>query len=492
MSVVGAVALAAACSSTGTGTATGDAGAEADSTGTTDSTVTVDATADAASITLGTTTRLAGHVELNGVANGAAIVSAVATQGATELNASLLFSTEGNYFGDIRLEPAGEWSIVVTATLDGVTATGTTSVIVTAPSCTDGVRNGVEMGTDCGGDCAECQGPPGPLIGTGDHTASSVTLVPIVTDLLTDPSDLAFDPSDPSKLWITDRAADSVIYVENPGLATQTVTRFADYSQHFLEEVVTIAIGSNGNFGTCGDSRNTYGGQGAPNDFMGPVLWSADPEIFKSYGPDASASHLDMLHNSANCMGMAWDHDNAYYVANGRDGTLDWYDFMEPHCPGCDDHSDGTKKRFNGVTLTRVEGVPSHMELLADGWLYVADTGSGRVIRVDVASGTPAGQFQSYSNEQPMVTIAGATVEEFIPPSPAILFNPSGLVWYDDVLYVSDAANGQITAFDSAGKRINILETGLGEGALAGIDVGADGKLYMVDRNNSRVVRLDP
>ena len=58
------------------------------------------------------------------------------------------------------------------------------------------------------------------------------------------------------------------------------------------------------------ESRNTYNDQGLGDDFMGPTLWTSDPEIF-GYNPDAVeylsdlfgmpvdlGSHIDMLHES--------------------------------------------------------------------------------------------------------------------------------------------------------------------------------------------------
>ena len=59
-------------------------------------------------------------------------------------------------------------------------------------------------------------------------------------------------------------------------------------------------------------------------------------------------------------------------------------------------------------------------------------------------------------------------------------------------MYVSDHANGVITAFDSDGKRVNILDTGLSAGALGGMALGLDNQIYFVDRLRNEVLRLDP
>jgi hypothetical protein len=59
-------------------------------------------------------------------------------------------------------------------------------------------------------------------------------------------------------------------------------------------------------------------------------------------------------------------------------------------------------------------------------------------------------------------------------------------------MYVSDNANGLLTGSDMEGKRVNLLDTGLGEGTLAGITVGPDQRLYLVDRIGNRGLRIDP
>src|SRR5690606_3474583 len=105
----------------------------------------------------------------------------------------------------------------------------------------------------------------------------------------------------------------------------------------------------------------------AANDFMGPTLWSADLDIYAQTNPAAVdflgfdlGSHLDMLHESPLCMGIAWVSDNVYFTFDGLTGSISRYDFVEDHGAGFDDHSDGIVERFVDAGVSRVEGVPSH------------------------------------------------------------------------------------------------------------------------------------
>ena len=134
---------------------------------------------------------------------------------------------------------------------------------------------------------------------------------------------------------------------------------------------------------------------------MGPSLWSADPDIFASTNPAAVnylsnlygfyvdlGSHLDMLHESPLCMGIAWETDNVYWVFDGSDGSIVRYDFAEDHDVGYDDHSDGIIARYVTGRVSRVADVPSHLVYDdSSGLLYIADTGNNRVAVLDTTSG---------------------------------------------------------------------------------------------------------
>src|SRR5947199_7075163 len=107
---------------------------------------------------------------------------------------------------------------------------------------------------------------------------------------------------------------------------------------------------------------------------MGPTLWSSDLDIFAELNPHGLGSHLDMLHNSPNCMGIAWQESNIYWAFSGKDNAIFKYDFKTDDGIGNDDHSDGESYRYVKGQVRRVAGVPSHLVYRKeDRMLYIAD-----------------------------------------------------------------------------------------------------------------------
>jgi outer membrane protein assembly factor BamB len=229
----------------------------------------------------------------------------------------------------------------------------------------------------------------------------------------------------------------------------------------------------------------------AGNDFMGPALWPADRELFveedkkKELGP-----HLDMLHSTPFCMGIAWEKGNRYWAFNGQRGALDMADFAAPHEPGGDDHSDGVKLRMLDGELARVPNVPSHMQLdHATGWLYIADTGNNRIVAVDIDSGTIGDKI--FGNFDPGTTlhmVDGVASKTVVEGRKKHLEHPSGLVLHDGLIYVSDHSNGQIRAFTMDGEDVATLETG--RTGVMGLTVSPDGELLFVDFDAEELVRV--
>lgn len=260
---------------------------------------------------------------------------------------------------------------------------------------------------------------------------------------------------------------------------------------HFMRRPTGIAFGPNDTFATCGEHR-TGNWDDAPADFMGPTLWSSDPAIFGPDGPGGNGSHLDMLHATPFSMGIAHERDNVYWVFNGQVGAVDRYDFHEPHVPGGADHSDGEASRWLLGQLAREPGVPSHLAYdSSDGALYIADTGNGRVVRLDTTTGREGKQLPTDDGQMPFVTeIEDAAVAQIV--SAGVLELPSGLAVNEGVLYVTDHSTSLIHAFDLEGNALLTLDTGLPEGTLAGIAIGPGGRAYIVDMPTSRVLRVDP
>jgi hypothetical protein len=393
-------------------------------------------------------------------------------------------------------------------------------------TCTDEIANGDETDVDCGGgecspcaageqcatnaDCAMewcqsgvCTDPPGKLLGKGDSVSGSATVTVVQhKQNLSGPADLEFNPANPNELWVANQNNDSIAIIHNPGKPDQSSVRYIDGGHHFLEEVVSLSFGDQGTMGTCGATQNTYNDFAPPNNYMGPALWPGSYSEFEKHKcnamftprcPDAANVHLDMLHNSPLCMGIAAAGGNTFYVFSGFVGEIDFYDFGEPHVSGGTYHGDGKKKRFAGIGVKRVGKVPGHLYYDWDtGWLYIADTGNSRIIRMDTNTGSKSGMFPTYPDEVWMDTIVGATVEEIVPKSAQLVFEPSGILIHEGYIYVSDNANGLVNAFDMNGARVKVLDTGLGANAVSGMDVGPDGKLYMVDRKGDGILRVDP
>lgn len=257
-----------------------------------------------------------------------------------------------------------------------------------------------------------------------------------------------------------------------------------------MHNVSSLAMGDNEALATSQESRNEGDNS---NDFMGPALWPSDYDIFGvvNQGPPSQlgGSHLDMLHQSPLSMGIAHDAGNAYWVFDGLNGHVVYYDFQDDHGPGHDDHSDGIVRRYPEASLTRVAEVPGHLEKdHSTGWLYMADTGRGRIIRLDTDSGRIGRQLFSQTERlEEFVSMTGVDVETVVDRG---LEAPSGLALKDRRIFVSDNDTGVIHAFDYDGEEIGTLDTG--SRSIMGLSFGPDGKLWYVDAGANEVVRIDP
>ncbi len=202
---------------------------------------------------------------------------------------------------------------------------------------------------------------------------------------------------------------------------------------------------------------------------------------------------MDMLHNTPLCRGIAWVSDNVYWVFNAYDHALDKYNFNKDHGPGGDDHSDGEIYRYAmGEVLGVEDGTPSHVFFdPADNFLYVADTGNARIVRLDTTKGTKgaplARQFERLKDQGVM---DGTTVEVVVPAG--VLQKPSGLEIYGGLLWVTDTATSTFHVFDKSGKEVRQLKVDLPAESLAGMAFGPGGKLYFADKVGSRIMRVDP
>ena len=327
------------------------------------------------------------------------------------------------------------------------------------------------------------------------------------SDALDDPRDLEFHPGRTNELWIANRATDSITIVSDTGMESQTSQNRLDSNRnHFLEEVSSIAFGAyhpefDWQWGSAQETRNTYCGQGAPNNFMGPTLWPSSLNHFavenQNNGNGLLGSHIDMNHQSPYGVGIAHDSDNVYWYNDGYYGELVRYDFQQDHDTGEDDHSDGIVRRYSDITLTHAFGIPGHMILdKSSGILYIADAGANRVLWVNTDDTTY--QTEDMMNDpsllEPLEEYSRITGIEWGVLATG-LNRPSGIALDGDRLFVSQNANGRITAFDldSDGKgaiEADTIQTSAS--SIMGLEIGPNGHLYYVDNGQDEVVRIDP
>ena len=326
------------------------------------------------------------------------------------------------------------------------------------------------------------------------------------TDGLDEPRDLEFHPNPDrsDELWVVNRADDAMVIIHETGTTSQfSEERLDAFRNHFMEEVSAIAFGAYDDefdytFGTAQESRNTYNGAYDPNNFMGPALWPSSLAHFAMENQDGplGGSHIDMLHESPDGMGIAHDNGNAYWYFDGYYGHLVYYDFQADHDTGETDHSDGIVHRYSDVQLNRYPGVPSHMVLDKNsGILYISDTGANRVLWVntDDQTTTSTNIYNDPSRLEPLAQYLRIDGVEWGVLDTGLSL-PSGIALDGDKLFVSEYGSSEITAYDIAddGRSATVIDTiQTGAQKIMGIEIGPDNHLYYVDNGRDQVVRID-
>jgi hypothetical protein len=337
----------------------------------------------------------------------------------------------------------------------------------------------------------------------------------VVTTTLSQPSDLAWNPYASDELWIVNHGDDSTTIVSQASSASRSVQRRIDpgAAEHFMHLPTGLAFGGRdttivdaqgkpviGTFATCAEDGE---------NFMGPTLWTSDLRIYAiaksdreppfnsdATGAEGPGSHIDMLHRTPTCTGIAWEGSgNLYWTYSGSRAMLVRYDFGQDHGIGNDDHSDGSVWRYAISGISYVANVPSHMVYEPTRkLLYMADTGNSRVVSFDpshVTGGAPMSANENVDGLQVALDMNGAAVTDLVPSSYG-LKRPSGIELHGQYLYVSDNQTSTIHVFSLDGTPVGkYVISGVATGGLAGLAFGADGKLYFVDRVGSRVLRLD-
>lgn len=328
-----------------------------------------------------------------------------------------------------------------------------------------------------------------PILGDGTHDIGTLVVEEIAGsyDVISGVTDVKVHPDKPGEVWISSQVNDAVIIVFDAGTEDRT-SKFnsAPGSNHFLAKPMAIAFGDGVMASAHEEDEVTQGG-GSPADFMGPTLWDSNSINFDGGHP----THLDMLHNSPNSAGIAWDEGNAFWVFDGAHNSITMYDFRLDHGYGGADHSDGIIARYVEGEVAYVPGVASHMEMDHEtGLLYIADTGNNRIAVLDTATGTRGGATFPMYDTQDQYAMDGAELTTLIDGDENYMGRPAGLALHDGKIWVSDHQTGEIQVFDMDGNAIDYLDTGLGADALGGIDFDDDGNLYLVNRLDDTVLRL--
>jgi sugar lactone lactonase YvrE len=337
----------------------------------------------------------------------------------------------------------------------------------------------------------------------------------IVSADLAQPSDLEFNPFVKDELWIVNFGDSSAVIVSNASSDGRSAQRRLDVEaeSHFMPSPTALAFGARettivdargkmveGTFATC---------PGVDRSYMGPTLWTSDLRIFAiakedreppfngaDTGGEGPGSHIDMLHLTPACTGIAWEGaGNVYWTYSSSSAMFVKYDFAKDHGIGNTDHSDGSVWRYAVSGLRPTMKAPSHLEYDAERKvLYMADTGNSRVVMFDPTTAGASRPLRGSENLDDLhvaLDFEPGTLKDLVPSSYGLKL-PVGLALHADRLYVSDNETSTIHRFALDGAPLGkAVIADVKRGGLAGLTFGPDGKLYFVDMLANRVLRLE-
>tara|TARA_B110000240_G_scaffold191402_1_gene233977 strand:- start:703 stop:2727 length:2025 start_codon:yes stop_codon:yes gene_type:complete len=333
----------------------------------------------------------------------------------------------------------------------------------------------------------------------GDYLEGTPTYTTIATasDQLDKPTDLDFHPFRNQELWVINEenvsGGGTTLTISNASEPTQSIEFKEDGNNwHFMSLPTAMAFGTNGNWAS---SPGVFDANHNGTEFTGPTLWSSDMSIYaENAGPGTNGSHLDMLHESPHSMGIAHHSGNAYWVFDGHNTDIVFYDFKQDHGPGQSYHDDAVIHRYEDVNVARDGSdptIPSHLILNKDnGWLYIVDIGNDRVIRMNTATGSFSSNLTGYESVAEYAAYMGVEQETVVDTG---LEQPCGIDIIEDRMIVSDYANGDIRFYDiseTPASYLGKIETGVT--GITGVKIGPEGNIWYANRLTNEVLKIEP
>ncbi len=335
-----------------------------------------------------------------------------------------------------------------------------------------------------------------------DSSKNIFTMIAASGSGLSSAVDLDFYPDQSKRsfeLWIlnqgTANSGGSTVIVSNANKSSRTYKYVKDgNAYHFMALASAIAFGDS----LWATSADILDANHQTGQYTGPTLWSSDLNIYGIIGNPSSSqvngSHLDMIHQSPYSKGIAFEKDLVYWVLDGFEGNLKRYDYVQTHQPGGSDHSAGKVRVYNDFQFTKHPSLPSHI-VIDDKkkYLYGCDPIGKRIFRVDITSGSDAGQGTKVNNEllQEYEVYSGLEIKDIVTTG---LTSPVGIDIYGDRLIVTDNGTDEIIIYNISD---NFKEVGriklkyIAKPDPMGLKVGPDGKIYFVDKTNKRAYMID-
>ncbi len=289
-----------------------------------------------------------------------------------------------------------------------------------------------------------------------------------------------------------DEPGGSTVIYHDTGLETQSSEfRKDSYSGHFMHTASAIAFSDNNTFANAIDVQDAN--NNSNGFFTGASLWPSDLSIYAVVNQSGGllGSHLDMIHQSPYSEGIAAESGNVYWLFDGYHNAICKYDFATPHEYGGDDHSDGEVWRHSSVNVSRVPGLSSHMEFdEGTPWLYIADSGNERILKMNTNTGTNSGSLQPYGeNLAGYWNVTGTTVETVVSTDLGV---PTGLEISNDRLLITDYTSGDIIIYDLEQDpvvELGRIETGKANNIM-GIKVGPDDNIWFVCPTSNELYKI--